>query len=766
MVDVNDPTSEDSSIPVVTQVVTTCTNTATTSFFSGSASSCSTPSDIAQSADFSPVRPVRVKFPTTKFGSTSRCFNPAWCDRHNWLEYSIEHDACYCYPCRIFGANASGSSRPETVFTSTGFRNWKNACGKTGGLSRHSNSLSHKQAEIAWGQYKIHSKRGTTIDRQMGNDTRSISISQNRHYIKTVAEVLLLCSRQEIAIRGHRESSDSMNRGNFLEILHLIAEHDPIIKHRIEHGPRNATYTSPEIQNILLNIMANLVKDQICNAVKQAGVYSILADESKDCSKTEQLAIVLKYVNINTATQHEHFLTYIKAASQTAESLSAYILAELKQHGLNPADIVSQGYDGASVMSGRCSGVQTRIKEVASMAVYVHCYAHCLNLVLVDSTKSVPQASEFFALLELLYVFMSTSKAHAVYIEQQSVHYPNDPVRKLQRLSDTRWACRFNAVDAVCSTFGAILSTLQCIMDWDDKSKAIEASGIYMQVHSFKFLTTLILFWRVLMCTRSLSEQLQSVKVNLAKAAELVSSTLEVLQSFRSAEEWSKLYEYVCNVASLFDIVELQSRPQRQRRPPQKLIDGVTLETTGVRDTFNTSQDLKVNLFYPILDAIINELQHRFDNKNLGLMKAFQCCMPDSEHFLDTDRMASAIELYKLNKPLLSMECKIFKHTLEDKELSSINDVLLDIAPMKEAFPELVKLLQIALTVVVSTAECERSFSCLRRTKTFLRSSMSEQRLDNLAILSIEKELACKLSLDEVVNKFAAQDKNSRIMLS
>ena len=155
------------------------------------------------------------------------------------------------------------------------------------------------------------------------------------------------------------------------------------------------------------------------------------------------------------------------------------------------------------------------------------------------------------------------------------------------------------------------------------------------------------------MCTKSLSEQLQSVKVDLAKAAELVSSTLEILQTFRSDEEWCKLYRYVCSAASLLDINEPQSRPQRQKRAPKKFADGFVLEITGVKDTI-TSQDLKINLYYPILDATINELQHRFDSKNLDLMKAFQCCMPDSEHFLDIDHMTSVIEHYKLNKPFLS----------------------------------------------------------------------------------------------------------------
>ena len=81
------------------------------------------------------------------------------------------------------------------------------------------------------------------------------------------------------------------------------------------------------------------------------------------------------------------------------------ILTTLRNHQLDPKFIVSQGYDGASVMSSNCSGVQTRIREVTPQAIYVHCNAHCLNLCLVDSTKAICEASEFFAFLETLYVF-------------------------------------------------------------------------------------------------------------------------------------------------------------------------------------------------------------------------------------------------------------------------------------------------------------------------------------------------------------------------
>ena len=65
------------------------------------------------------------------------------------------------------------------------------------------------------------------------------------------------------------------------------------------------------------------------------------------------------------------FLTYVQVTSLNALSLSTYILDTLKDNGLDPTLIVSQPYDGASVMSGRCSGVQKHIKEVVPETTYI-----------------------------------------------------------------------------------------------------------------------------------------------------------------------------------------------------------------------------------------------------------------------------------------------------------------------------------------------------------------------------------------------------------
>ena len=151
---------------------------------------------------------------------------------------------------------------------------------------------------------------------------------------------------------------------------------------------------SPDIQNQLLEVMGGLVRGKVCKAIQNARYYSLLGDETKDVSKVEQLATVLQYIDVQTATIYERFLTYVPAESLTAKSLAMNILTTLRNYQLDPKYIVSQGYDGASVMSVNCTGVQTRIREVPPHAIYAHCNAHCLDLCLVDSTKAICEASE------------------------------------------------------------------------------------------------------------------------------------------------------------------------------------------------------------------------------------------------------------------------------------------------------------------------------------------------------------------------------------
>ena len=190
--------------------------------------------------------------------------------------------------------------------------------------------------------------------------------------------------------------------------------------------------------------------------------------------------------------------------------------------------------------------------------------------------------------------------------------------------------------------------------------------------------------------------------------------------------------------------------------------------TTGTRDNLSTSSEYKINLFYPILDTVLSELKTRFASCNLAIMKSIQSCSPHSKSFLDPNSLKPLIEHYRLQFASIEKEIEVAKRTLagETDQMEFIADVLLELIPLTDAFPSLVKLLQIALTVSVSSSQCERSFSALKRIKSYLRSTMTEKRLVDVASLSIERDFASALSLETVIDRFSSSDSNRRVTLT
>ena len=62
----------------------------------------------------------------------------------------------------------------------------------------------------------------------------------------------------------------------------MVAKHDKVVEDRIVCGPQNATYTSACIQNLILKILGDIVRNVVCNGVKEAEMFSFLVDETKD----------------------------------------------------------------------------------------------------------------------------------------------------------------------------------------------------------------------------------------------------------------------------------------------------------------------------------------------------------------------------------------------------------------------------------------------------------------------------------------------------
>ena len=84
-------------------------------------------------------------------------------------------------------------------------------------------------------------------------------------------------------------------------------------------------------------------------------------------------------------------------------------------------------------------------------------------------------------------------------------------------------------------------------MNGNNGVKSAEARGLLLQVSSFRFVLCLVIFDRILSCTKSLSDMLQSAQLDLAKAVDHVSATVETLEEFRSDQEWQKVFKYCCS---------------------------------------------------------------------------------------------------------------------------------------------------------------------------------------------------------------------------
>lgn len=734
--------------------------------------------DISKDKTCEPVQPTAHEFRFSQFGTGKkakfRSFNPDWFKQFPWLEYSVVADAAYCYCCRHF--LPVNKSRSVKAFVVDGFRNWKHATGKDGSLTTHNASPAHKDAMVLWCTYKSMVKKTQSVH-SLADTGHQRLVIENRSYIKTVCSVLRLTAIQLIAQRGHDESDDSLNQGNFLAILKLIAAHDTIVAKKL-NGPRNARYTHHTIQNDLIGIMAEYIQKNIAAEISEAGCFAIMVDETKDCSKTEQLSFVIRYVH--SGVIKEEFIGFEKAEGLNAESLTLKIREKLGKTTIDIHKCVGQCYDGASVMSGCAAGVQAKIRELVPQAIYTHCYNHQLNLIVVDSVKNIPLVAEFFAILQQLYVYISGSAIHPVFLDMQT----SNVKLELKRLSETRWSCQHASCLAVQKTLPAILLTLEhfSLVDSSSAERSLQATSLLNFLND-KFVVQLVMFEKLLSKVNIVSKQLQSATCELSQAIDLVDCLKQDLADARSNSEsddgmWAAIWQTAESIIKSHDLP--QAAPVRRQQRASALSDNrrfrdfVTTATTGRRQVLQTKDDFRTSLFIPVLDRMSSELQRRFAEDTCSIYHGVSALHPESKQFLDEGKISAMATHYQVDLPDLSAELHTAKRLLQRKKISlDGNETALEstiqflklLEPYRDAPYELYRLVVIACTLPATSAGCERSFSKLKLIKTYLRNRMNDSRLSNLAIISLNTERAMALSLDNVVDTFAQMHNNSRITL-
>ena len=301
----------------------------------------------------------------------------------------------FCLPCTLF--DKSEISQKSKFSKNTGFSSWFKisekvskplSCEET--CEKNISNYSKHSLMMTKAEYLIQRFQDPTATVPYNFETtREIQISKNRQILKWVIKTIILCGKQCIALRGHREDihNSSNNCGNFLAILKLLSETNSDLKHHLDApSARNATYISPYIQNELIEIISyDILQKGLVEEVKEAKFFSLMADEVES-HHTEQLPIRLRFVD-KKCNIREEFLEFGKCEQTNGEFVFKEIMRVIEKNNLNIEFCRGRGYDGVANMSSQAAGVQKRVKDLCKKTVYTHFCGHNLSLVVVSACK-------------------------------------------------------------------------------------------------------------------------------------------------------------------------------------------------------------------------------------------------------------------------------------------------------------------------------------------------------------------------------------------
>lgn len=199
------------------------------------------------------------------------------------------------------------------------------------------------------------------------------------------------------------------------------------------------------------------------------------------------------------------------------------------------------------------------------------------------------------------------------------------------------------------------------------------------------------------------------------------------------------------------------------RRIPRRLDNG-----SGQHED-QCVEDVYRRLYFASIDAAISCLSSRFQNPSFQLSQTIESAFIDVVNTGRLPELQSILSHYgddmdafrlKLHLKMLGDICRSAKQPVPIKDITQVVQLFQDNESWSLMLPEVVKLLRLFLTLPVTSCTAERSFSCLRRLKTFLRSTLTQKRLNNLAVLHCHREQT--VDLEEVCNNFIAKNEIRR----
>lgn len=711
-------------------------------------------------------------FDFPKNGKQGRKFRQKWLNDYSWLSYSIKLDSAFCVQCSLLHHKTKNQKCASNLI-SKGQNNWNDSASI---FKKHEKSELHKCVSSIVLELHKQNSGSTKSIKEIISSSYSKKVQENRTFLLSVIDTIVLCGRLSISLRGHRDNFDRLSEvgeyapysvGNFMDLLNFrVRAGDVALKQHLKSCARNATYVSPQIQNELINCCGDFITDSIISEVKEAKFFSVICDEACDTSTKEQMSLVIRFVDQNYNLR-EDFVSFVHCSEGLSGlSLSNVILKTLNKLGLKLENCRGQCYDGAGNVAGKINGCQAHILRQNRFALYTHCSSHRLNLVICNSC-SIHYVRNMMDQIKQITYFFKFSETRLKSLRSNVANLCDHPNHAhLIDVCKTRWVERIIGMGIFNDLFEGILSTFDEMaineggkFNADTSSKAVSYRNT---LERFYFIVAMVITRQIFDITMEVTKLLQSKTNDMFKTVILIDSLKEQFQHMRGDVDtyhhrWFLIAEDLSKKVNVLVTVPRTAKRQTQR-PNYSFSD--------VSDYF------KKAITIPLLDHVLSELNSRFDHS----LTAYHglVIVPSRLLYLRSLQQEGLLSWQSQFETFSNFYCKDFaslsalKGELEvwerfwvNMQKNDPNSIPDSLEATLKSFPHcdgiftnIEAALRILATIPMTSCECERSFSAMKRLKNYSRSTMTEERLNGLALLHVH--LNVKIDKNNIIDRFSS----------
>ena len=690
-----------------------------------------------------PNQPATLSFPKRTFGKkqpVKRAFQRSWFKTWSWLHYDEATDASFCYYCGK--ANQEGklkATNKDVAFIIKGFTNWKDA---TDCFRRHEQSKCHSESL----ELMVKLPNAVHDIGEALSNAHALGKSTNRKILLKILQNTQFLTRQGIALQGHDEKES-----NFLQLFKLRECDNHDMNSWLEK--KGDKYLSPDIQNELIQLMLLSILRSIARSVQGARYFAVMADECVDVSNHEQLVICLRWVD-HCLDVHEDFLGLYHIADTSADAITSAIKDCLVRMNVQWKRCRGQCYDGAASMAGCRTGVASQILSIESRALYTHCYGHSLNLAMCDTIKKCKLTWDALdAAYEISKLIKFSPKRNHLFEKLKQQFSPDSPGFRV--LCPTRWTVRAESLQSILENYTALQelwdAALETGLDAEVRSRII---GVRAQMESFNYFFGISIGELVLKHGDNLSTALQNESISAAEGQRLASMTVTTLTKIRDTEQYDLFWQLITKKASALNVSE--PTLSRKRKAPQRYEIG-----TGEPHFPERVEEYYRQVYFEVLDLAITCVKARFDQPGYCKYQVIESLLLKAvrgEDFTAELESASSFYVDDFSASTLQVQLQTLRTQFEHESHITLQDIIKYLKSFKEAeltiYSEVVTLLKLILVSPATNATSERTFSAMRRIKTYLRSTMGQARLNGLMLLHVHKEKTDSLSLIDIYCQF------------